>query len=62
MNDDLIEFWEDMDRSIYDLIQLILLKHSRFNNTPIDGVVCNLYDAFKACYDVQDAIAKGWIK
>ena len=51
-----------MDRSIYDLIQLIRLKHNRFNNTPIDGVVCNLYDAFKACYNVQDAISKGWIK
>jgi hypothetical protein len=62
MDEQLMEFWEEMDRKIYDLIQLIRLRHPNFNSTPADKVVSNLYDAFKAAYDVQDAIAKGWLK
>jgi len=60
MNEEEIEFWEQVDRQIYDIIQLIRLKYTRFNNTPIEKVVNHLYNGFKAAYDVQDALEKGW--
>ena len=62
MNEELLEFWEQVDRKIYDIIQLIRCKHTRFNGTPVEKVINHLYDGFKAAYDVEDAISKGWIK
>ena len=56
MNEELLEFWEQVDRKIYDIIQLIRCKHTRFNGTPVEKVINHLYDGFKAAYDVEDAI------
>lgn len=57
-----IQFWQDIDDKILDIIDLIRLKHSRFNNTPIEKVIVSLNAAYKASGKVADAIDKGWLK
>jgi hypothetical protein len=54
------DFWEEIDTRIYDIIQLIRLRYNRFNDTPIDKVVSQLFRASIAALSVQEALAKGW--
>jgi hypothetical protein len=56
-----IQFWQDIDDKIQDIIYLIRLKYPRFNNTPIEKVIVRLNDAYRASGKVDDAIDKGWI-
>lgn len=57
-----IQFWQDIDDKIQDIIQLIRLKHPKFNGTPVEKVVVRLSDAYRASGQVADAIDKGWIQ
>ena len=57
-----IEFWEQIDDKIQDIIYLIRLKYPKFNGTPIEKVVVRLSDAYRASGQVADAIDKGWIQ
>lgn len=57
-----IDFWQDIDNRIEDIIYLIRLKYPSFNGTPVEKVVFNLHDAYKASGKVADAIDKEWIK
>jgi len=57
-----IQFWQDIDDKIQDIIYLIRLKYPKFNNTPIEKVIVRLNDAYRASGKVADAIDKGWIK
>tara|TARA_Y100000004_G_C8825324_1_gene373756 strand:+ start:368 stop:592 length:225 start_codon:yes stop_codon:yes gene_type:complete len=59
MNEEL-DFWEEVDTRIYDIIQLIRLRYNRFNGTPIEKVVVQLHSVLQAGHSVQDALAKGW--
>lgn len=62
MEQQLIHFWEEIDDKIQDLIQLIRVKHTKFNGTPVEKVIVRLNDAYRASGEVSDAIDKGWIK
>jgi hypothetical protein len=62
MEQQLIHFWEEIDDKIQDLIQLIRVKHTKFNGTPVEKVIVRLSDAYRASGEVADAIDKGWIK
>ena len=57
-----IDFWHDIDDKIQDIICLIRLKYPKFNGTPIEKVIANLVDAYKASGQVSDAVDKGWIQ
>ena len=57
-----IEFWQDIDDKIQDIIYLIRLKYPRFNGTPIEKVIVRLSDAYMASRQVADAVDKGWIQ
>lgn len=57
-----MQFWQDIDDKIYDIIQLIRLKYRKFNGTPVEKVIVRLSDAYRASGNVCDAIDKGWIK
>ena len=57
-----IQFWQDIDDKIQDIIYLIRLKYPKFNGTPIEKVIVRLSDAYRASGQVADAIDKGWIK
>ena len=56
------QFWQDVDEKIEDIIYLIRLKYPKFNGTPIEKVICSLWDAYKASGKVCDSIDKGWIE
>ena len=62
MEQEPIDFWQDIDERIYDIIQLIRLKYPSFNGTPVEKVIFMLHDAYKASGNVADAIDKGWIQ
>lgn len=62
MESENIQFWQDIDDRIDDMIQLIRLKYPKFNGTPIEKVIVMLTDAYRASGQVCDAIDKGWIK
>ena len=62
MEQQLIHFWEEIDDKIQDLIQLIRVKHTRFNGTPVEKVIVRLNDAYRASGQVADAIDKGWVR
>ena len=62
MESENIQFWQDIDDKIQDIIYLIRLKYPRFNGTPIEKVIVRLSDAYRASGQVADAIDKGWIK
>ena len=57
-----IQFWQDIDDKIQDIIYLIRLKYPKFNGTPIEKVIVRLSDAYRASGHVADAIDKGWIQ
>jgi hypothetical protein len=61
-NNESMEFWEQIDDKILDLIQLIRSRHTRFNGTPVEKVILNLLEAYKASGKVAGAIDKGWIQ
>ena len=60
--DETMQFWEQIDDKILDLIQLIRSRHTRFNGTPVEKVIFRLLDAYKASGKVAGAIDKGWIQ
>ena len=62
MESENIQFWQDIDDKIQDIIYLIRLKYPKFNGTPIEKVIVRLSDAYRASGQVADAIDKGWIK
>lgn len=62
MDSEGIQFWEEIDDRIEDIIYLIRLKYPKFNGTPVEKVVVRLSDAYRASGQVCDAIDKGWIK
>lgn len=62
MEQEPIDFWQDIDDRIYDIIHLIRLKHPKFNGTPIEKVIVKLSDAYYASGKVADSIDKGWIQ
>jgi len=62
MTDEDMQFWEDIDERILDIIDLIRLKHPKFNGTPVEKVICSLSDAYKSSGKVCDAIDKGWLR
>ena len=62
MDDINMQFWEDIDDRIEDIIYLIRLKYPKFNGTPVEKVIVRLYDAYRASGKVCDAIDKGWIQ
>ena len=57
-----MQFWTEIDDKLADIIDLIRLKYTKFNGTPIEKVIAKLVDAYRASGDVADAIDKGWIK
>lgn len=57
-----IQFWQDIDDRIQDIIYLIRLKHTKFNGTPVEKVIVRLSDAYRASGQVSDAIDKGWLQ
>ena len=57
-----MQFWEQIDDRIEDIIYLIRLKYPKFNGTPVEKVVVRLSDAYRASGQVCDAIDKGWIQ
>lgn len=62
MEQELMHFWQDIDDRIQDIIYLIRLKHTKFNNTPVEKVIVRLSDAYRASGQVADAIDKGWVQ
>ena len=62
MESENIQFWQDIDDKIQDIIYLIRLKYPKFNGTPIEKVIVRLSDAYRASGQVADAIDKGWIQ
>lgn len=62
MDGEEIQFWEQIDDRIEDIIYLIRLKYPKFNGTPVEKVVVTLSDAYRASGRVCDAIDKGWIR
>tara|TARA_R100000353_G_scaffold55580_1_gene44284 strand:+ start:466 stop:654 length:189 start_codon:yes stop_codon:yes gene_type:complete len=62
MEDPNMQFWIDIDDKILDLIDLIRAKYPKFTGTPVEKVVVNLYDAYRASGKVADAIDKGWLQ
>ncbi|GAG72811.1 unnamed protein product [marine sediment metagenome] len=57
-----IQFWQEIDDRIQDIIYLIRLKHKKFNGTPVEKVIVKLSDAYRASGQVADAIDKGWMR
>lgn len=53
---------QDIDERILDIIDLYRAIWPQFNNTPVDGVISNLWDAYKANGKLADAVDKGWVK
>lgn len=62
MDSEGMQFWQEIDDRIEDIIYLIRLKYPKFNGTPVEKVVVRLSDAYRASGKVCDAIDKGWIK
>jgi len=61
MTDEDMQFWEEIDERILDIIDLIRLKYRKFNGTPVEKVIVSLNEAYKASGKVCDAIDKGWL-
>jgi hypothetical protein len=61
MTEEDMAFWEEIDKRILDIIDLIRLKYTKFNETPIQKVVYSLRQAFIESGKVCDAIDKGWL-
>jgi len=53
---------EEVDTRILDIIELYRAIWPNFNRTPVDPVISNLYDAYKANGKLADAVDKGWVK
>ena len=62
MEQEIMQFWHDIDDKIMDLIQLIRSIHPTFNDTPVEKVIVRLFDAYRASGQVADAIDKGWLQ
>ena len=62
MDSESMEFWTEIDNKLADIIDLIRLKYTKFNGTPVEKVILKLFDAYRASGQVADAIDKGWIK
>lgn len=56
-----MQFWEDIDDKILDLVQLIRARHAKFNGTPVEKVIVTLLEAYKASGKVAGAIDRGWL-
>jgi aryl-alcohol dehydrogenase-like predicted oxidoreductase len=53
---------EEVDNRLLDIIELYRAIWPNFNRTPVDPVISNLYDAYKANGKLADAVDKGWVK
>ena len=58
----LMQAIEEVDNRILDIIELYRAIWPKFNMTPVDPVISNLYDAYKANGKLADAVDKGWVK
>jgi len=58
----LMQAIEEVDNRILDIIELYRAIWPKFNNTPVDPVISNLYVAYKANGKLADAVDKGWVK